>query len=79
MESFKQMFPNVIIKTGCDQIKLKPKSKLHPILKLKNYMDKHKIKLIDFFNKFDKDGSLSVSREEFLMGLTVKIFAKRNF
>lgn len=72
LEAFQTMYPNVVIKTGCDQIKLKPKNKLHPILKLKNYMDKHKIKLIDFFNKFDKDGSLSVSHEEFLLGLDVK-------
>jgi len=69
LDAFRTMYPDVAIKTGCDNLKLKPKNKLHPIIKLKNFMDKHKIKLIDFFNRFDKDGSLSVSHEEFIMGI----------
>ena len=70
-EAFKTMFPNTQVKTGCDEIKLKPKARVHPILKLRNYIERHRIRLIDFFNKFDKDGSMSVSREEFRSGLVV--------
>lgn len=68
-EAFKTMFPNIQVKTGCDEVKLKPKARVHPILKLRNYIERHRIRLIDFFNKFDKDGSMSVSREEFRSGL----------
>lgn len=71
LEEFQKIFPNIVIKTGSDDLKLKPKVRLHPILKLRNYIDKHHIKLIDFFNKFDKDGSMNVSREEFIAGLNV--------
>lgn len=42
---------------------------MHPILKLRNYIEKHHIKLIDFFNKFDKDGSMTVTIEEFKNGI----------
>lgn len=58
-----------MVKTGCDGIKLKPKIKINPIIKLRNFIEKHQIKLIDFFNKFDKDGSMSVSRDEFREGI----------
>jgi hypothetical protein len=65
------MFPHIEVKTGCDGIKLKPKVKIHPIVKLRNYLEKHHLKLIDFFSKFDKDGSLTVTKEEFRSGLAV--------
>ena len=48
LEEFQKIFPNIVIKTGSDDLKLKPKVRLHPILKLRNYIDKHHIKLIDF-------------------------------
>ena len=67
------MFPNIEIKTGCDGVKLKPKVKVHPIVKLRNYFEKYHIKLIDFFTQFDKDGSMSVTREEFKAGISVNI------
>jgi len=50
----------------------KPKARLHPMVKLQNYIDKHNLKLIDFFQKFDKDGSMSVSHEEFADGIQVR-------
>lgn len=45
-------------------------------MKLKNWFEKHQMKLIDFFTKFDKDGSMTVSRDEFKSGLIVKIIIK---
>ena len=71
LEEFQKSFPNVHIKTGSDSLKLKPKVKLHPIIKLRNYIDKHHLKLAEFFNKFDKDGSMNVTKDEFIMGLKV--------
>lgn len=68
-KNFQTLFPHISVKTGCDGIKLKPKIKINPIIKLRNFIEKHQIKLIDFFNKFDKDGSMSVSREEFREGI----------
>lgn len=59
------------MKTGCDGVKLKPKARIHPIIKLRNYIEKTHLKLIDFFNKFDKDGSMSVTQQEFKEGISV--------
>ena len=52
----------------------KPKAKVHPMVKLVNYIEKHELRLVDFFNKFDKDGSMSVTHEEFVEGIEVNIF-----
>lgn len=68
-KNFKTTFPKIEVKTGCDGIKLKPKITIHPIVKLRNYIEKHHLKLIDFFSKFDKDGSMSVTRQEFQDGV----------
>lgn len=65
------------MKTGCDGVKLKPKIKIHPIVKLKNWFEKHHMKLIDFFAKFDKDGSMTVSRDEFKSGILVHNFEQK--
>ena len=65
------------MKTGCDGVKLKPKIKIHPIVKLKNWFEKHHMKLIDFFTKFDKDGSMTVSRDEFKSGILVHNFEQK--
>jgi hypothetical protein len=71
---FQGVFPKIEVKTGNDGIKLKPKIAIHPIVKLRNYIEKHHLKLIDFFNKFDKDGSMSVTRDEFQEGIKVSCF-----
>lgn len=68
-KNFQTNFPHIQVKTGCDGIKLKPKIKINPVFKLRNFIEKHHIKLIDFFNKFDKDGSMSVTRDEFKKGI----------
>ena len=40
-----------------------------PMAILKQYVDSKNLRLVDLFSQLDKDGSLSVSREEFLLGL----------
>ena len=59
------------MKTGNDGVQLKPKVRTHPIIKLRNYFEKHNIKLIDFFSQYDKDGSMNMSRQQFITGLKV--------
>jgi hypothetical protein len=68
-KTFQDTFPHIKVKTGSDELKLKPKIRLHPIVKLKNYIEKNNLKLIDFFNKFDKDGSMIITKQEFRVGL----------
>ncbi len=71
-EEFKQfqlILPHVKVRTGCDGVILKPKIRVHPIVKLRNFFDKRNMKLVDFFTKYDKDGSMTVSRSEFKSGL----------
>jgi hypothetical protein len=65
------VFPRIEVRTGCDGVKPKPKIRVHPVIKLRNYIEKHNIKLIDFFNKIDKDGSMTVSKDEFKRGILV--------
>ena len=39
--------------------------------KLRNYMEENNLRLVDFFNQFDQDHSMSVTREEFKIGVEV--------
>lgn len=43
------------------------------MVKLTNYIEKNNLRLVDFFNKFDKDGSMSVTYAEFQQGIEVGI------
>jgi len=45
--------------------KPKKKPKMDPMTMLKTYMDEQGLRLVDFFNKLDTDGSMTLSREEF--------------
>lgn len=47
-----------------------------PMMKLKAFMAKSKFRMIDLFKEFDKDGSMSVTKDEFFKGLKVDIFVK---
>lgn len=49
------------------------------MVKLRNYIEKNNLRLVDFFNKFDKDHSMSVTREEFTEGLEVNMHKKFPF
>lgn len=39
--------------------------RIYLMVKLINYIEKNNFRFVDFFNKFDKDGSMSVIYEEF--------------
>ena len=73
-EIFKQVqeqVPQLKMRHGGMEAPLKPKARMHPMVKLMAYIDKNSLRLVDFFNKFDKDGSMSVTHEEFRQGLKV--------
>ena len=77
-EVYKQVLeqiPSLKLKHGGMEPPQKPKAKIHPMVKLANYIEKHNLRLVDFFNKFDKDGSMSVTHEEFVEGIEVGIVA----
>lgn len=69
----KEIRPDLKIHYGGNRIPKRPKARVHPMVKLQNYIAKHNLKLLDFFNKFDTDGSMSVSREEFMQGIQVSV------
>ena len=55
---------------------------LDPMTKLRNYMEENNLRLVDFFNQFDQDHSMSVTREEFKIGVEVPtdyFFINRHF
>lgn len=66
-----QQLPSLKLIHGGMEPPQKPKAKVHPMVKLANYIEKHELRLVDFFNKFDKDGSMSVTHEEFMEGIEV--------
>jgi hypothetical protein len=65
-KNFQTVFPHIQVKTGSDEMKLKPKVKIHPIVKIKNFTEKKKLKILDFFAEYDKNSSMSVSRNDFI-------------
>jgi len=73
----KEQLPNIKMKHGGMEPPQKPKAKVHPMVKLMNYIEKNNLKLIDFFSQLDKDGSMCISYDEFEQGLEVnKIMAR---
>ncbi|XP_071849464.1 uncharacterized protein [Apostichopus japonicus] len=64
-----ELLPNLKVKHGGTKEKVKPKPKMNPMAKLQKYIQVNNLRLVDFFNKFDKDGSMSVNYEEFEEGL----------
>lgn len=66
------LIPDIKVNHGGLEPPKKPKARVHPIVKLQNYIAKNNLKLMEFFKKFDADGSMSVSHAEFKQGLQVK-------
>lgn len=66
-----EQLPNLKLTHGGMEPPPKPKALVHPMMKLASYIEKHDLRMIDFFNKFDKDGSMSVTHEEFVEGIEV--------
>ena len=70
-QKLKEQLPDIKMRHGGDGVPKKPKARVHPMVKLKNYIDRNNLRLVDFFNKFDTDNSMSVTREEFAQGIEV--------
>ena len=65
-----ETLPNLKVITGGTWIpKPKKKPKMDPMTMLKTYMDQQGLRLVDFFNKLDTDGSMTLSRDEFKEGI----------
>ena len=71
VQDLKNLIPDIKVYHGGMEPPKKPKVRLHPMAKVQNYITKHNLKLIDFFKRFDQDGSMSVSHAEFKEGLEV--------
>ena len=71
LNKVREELPNLKVRQGSEGAPRKPKARVHPFVKLRNYIEKHNLRLVDFFNKFDKDHSMSVTREEFAQGIEV--------
>nr|CAB3263531.1 leucine-rich repeat-containing protein-like [Phallusia mammillata] len=59
----------VIIHGGAETDKVKPKPRADPMSKLRQYIEDNNLRLVDFFNQFDEDHSMTVTREEFQKGV----------
>ncbi|KAH9525763.1 hypothetical protein Btru_002300 [Bulinus truncatus] len=64
-----EQFPKLKLTHGGTEIPLKPKQKVHPLAKVTSFINAKNIRLIDFFNRYDKDGSMNVTRDEFKQGI----------
>ena len=70
--------PDIKMRHGGMEPPAKPRARIHPMIKLTNYIEKNNLRLVEFFNKFDKDGSMSVTYEEFEQGIEVSIDLPQN-
>ncbi|XP_019620314.1 PREDICTED: leucine-rich repeat-containing protein 74B-like isoform X2 [Branchiostoma belcheri] len=77
LKQVKEMLPALLVKTaervhgrgGAAKDFKKAKPRADPMTKLKQYVEKNNLRLVDLFNQFDKDKSMSVTREEFAQGI----------
>lgn len=72
-----EKFPNFQIAHGYSDLYGKRRMKQYDIveeamIEITKYCKKHNTKMVDLFARFDADGSMSVSHEEFKIGLKVK-------
>ncbi|XP_076812047.1 uncharacterized protein LOC143458996 [Clavelina lepadiformis] len=69
-KAVKEVRPKLMIITGgAESEKVKPKPRADPMTKLRKYIEENNLRLVDFFNQFDQDHSMSVTREEFQQGV----------
>ncbi|XP_076434892.1 uncharacterized protein LOC143274835 [Babylonia areolata] len=69
LQQVKEHLPQLHVTHGDTTAPLKPRKRVHPMVKLMVYIEKNNLRLIDFFNKFDKEGTMSISGEHFRQGL----------
>ena len=69
-----QKFPNIKITHGgfSNSTGIKD-TRVDPMAVLQDYIEKNNLRIIDLFNRFDRDNSRSVDRHEFLEGMKVGI------
>ena len=65
--------PDILVNYHGEVAQKKLKQVVHPMTKLKNFIERKNIRLLDFFNMLDSDHSMSISREEFSDGIEVKL------
>ncbi|XP_059173459.1 leucine-rich repeat-containing protein 74B-like isoform X2 [Physella acuta] len=68
-----EKFPQLKMSHGGTEMPLKPKQRVHPLIKLNAFINSRNIRLVEFFNQFDKDGTMNVSKAEFRQGLELLI------
>ncbi|KAL8613986.1 hypothetical protein ACOMHN_023221 [Nucella lapillus] len=68
-QQVKDQLPQLRITHGGSVAPPKPRARLHPMVKLMAYIDKNELRLVDFFNRFDQDGTMSITRDQFRQGL----------
>lgn len=68
-EQLKEKLPDIKVIYGNQEAKKKPKAMIHPMALLVRYLDDNNIRLADCFGKFDEDGSMTVTHEEFIKGI----------
>jgi len=57
------------ILTGGAETEKKVAKRVDPMVKLRNYIVENDLRLVDFFNEFDQDHDMTVTREEFQQGI----------
>lgn len=68
-QELKEILPNLTCHyTDAERIKMPPK-KVDPMEKVLMYVKDNGIRLVDFFNEFDVNHNLKITREEFILGL----------
>ena len=71
LQQVQEQLPGLKVTHGGTAAPPKPQQRLPPMAKLVAYMDKHGLRLVDFFSKLDKGSSMSVSRQQFKQGVQV--------
>jgi len=65
----KQLFPDLLINYTDVESEKFPKPKIDPREKVKSYVKENNLRMVDFFNEFDLNHNLKITREEFTSGL----------
>lgn len=65
----KEQMPGIRVNYHGETSQKKQKQVIHPMTKLKNFIERKNIRLLDFFNMLDTDHSMSISRKEFSDGI----------
>ena len=73
LKELRERLPDIRVNYHGEIAQKKHKQSVHPMTKLKNFIERQNIRLLDFFNMLDTDHSMSISREEFAEGIEVRL------